>query len=648
MMSENQGPKKRRSGLRLRFQLIIGGLVVVCTVLLAIIAVVSLRNSNRDANNRLRTALRARYRAEVQHQVETIASLIETHYRNGRKKGIEHNRLQEEVKAMVRKAHYDWHFDQASQMHNPQGYFFLYKKGGVCVAHGSNPPKYENKNLWNWKDPHGILLIRELEKAAQAGGGFVRYQWDKPGTSKALESKISYAKMLPSLNWWVGTGVYLDDVDKVTNSAIQKQQQHLRLILLRFGILAAVLLGAALILGLVLGAHVTRPITTLVEAVGRLASGRYETRVSVRSNDEIRDLGDAINTMAEQVSEAMSEIELSDRFNTKILESVADGLVVTNRDNEIVQVNPAAERIFNYAPEELLGKELNVLLPKEIQEDYKRSTLDEVNRGLTVVNYNVRRVRKTGESVYLTVAVAPIFDDDGQVILRIHSVTDMTEQHSLLERLEQAERLRKFLPAQTSEADGGGKISTPFERRRITLFYTHLKGLCELNSELEPEEFTSLVTEFLKAMNDIIYKYDGTLDKFLGDGQMGFFGAPETKGEKKDARSCVLMALEMGSELERLNQHWKLRTPLRLCVGINTGYVTLGNFGSEYHLDYTAVGISVLVAQRLSQHCQQSGVLVSHDTRRYLSDEFEVLSQDAITIAGLVRPVEVYSVEILS
>jgi len=129
------------------------------------------------------------------------------------------------------------------------------------------------------------------------------------------------------------------------------------------------------------------------------------------------------------------------------------------------------------------------------------------------------------------------------------------------------------------EKEAAAKDASPgYERRRLTVFYTHLRGLRELSSEVESEELTTLLSELLDAMNAIIYEHGGTLDKFTGEGQKGFFGTPDDPDQRENACRCVRMALQMADKLQELNERWHLRTPLRLSVGINTGYVTLGNF----------------------------------------------------------------------
>lgn len=90
------------------------------------------------------------------------------------------------------------------------GYYFIYKTGGIVFSHAAQP-KLEGKNLIDFKDPQGKLLIRELDRVAQNGGGFVEYVWKKP--KQGLKPKLSYARMIPGTTYWIGTGVYIDDIE---------------------------------------------------------------------------------------------------------------------------------------------------------------------------------------------------------------------------------------------------------------------------------------------------------------------------------------------------------------------------------------------------------------------------------------------------
>ena len=154
-------------------------------------------------------------------------------------------------------------------------------------------------------------------------------------------------------------------------------------------------------------------------------------------------------------------------------------------------------------------------------------------------------------------------------------------------------------------------------RKKLTVFFSDIKGFTDLTDRLEPEVLSSLLNNYLNEMSNIALKHGGTIDKFIGDAILIFFGDPETQGEKKDARACVLMALEMRERMKYLRRMWEdqgISKPLEIRIGINTGYCNVGNFGSEDRLDYTIVGGEVNLASRLESNAEVGQILISHET----------------------------------
>ncbi len=164
-------------------------------------------------------------------------------------------------------------------------------------------------------------------------------------------------------------------------------------------------------------------------------------------------------------------------------------------------------------------------------------------------------------------------------------------------------------------------------RRRLTLCFTDLAGFTGLMDRLPEHEMTLVLNEYLDAMAEIAISYGATIDKFMGDGVMVFFGDPNTKGVRQDAASCVNMALAMVACLKSLTERWQhrgLACPLQMRIGIHTGYCAVGNFGSESRMDYTAIGGAVNIASRLENLAPRGAILVSAATAELLGDEFEL------------------------
>ena len=128
---------------------------------------------------------------------------------------------------------------------------------------------------------------------------------------------------------------------------------------------------------------------------------------------------------------------------------------------------------------------------------------------------------------------------------------------------------------------------------------------------------------------------------------MLFFGDPESKGEREDARACVEMALRMQERMEELRQKWLnegFADPFQIRIGLNTGYCNVGNFGSDQRLTYTIIGGEVNVAARLESAAEANGILMSYETYAHVQDMVEVEQKEAIKMKGINREIKIFSI----
>ena len=149
-------------------------------------------------------------------------------------------------------------------------------------------------------------------------------------------------------------------------------------------------------------------------------------------------------------------------------------------------------------------------------------------------------------------------------------------------------------------------------------------------------------------MAEIANSHGGTLDKFIGDGVVVFFGDPDTLGVPQDATACVSMALGMMQEVESLNQaasRHGINSPIEIRIGIATGFCTVGNFGSESRMDYTVLGKTVNLAARLEAAAPAGGILVAEETALLIQHEFVCKAVQPISAKGLEHPVQAQLVE---
>ncbi len=223
----------------------------------------------------------------------------------------------------------------------------------------------------------------------------------------------------------------------------------------------------------------------------------------------------------------------------------------------------------------------------------------------------------------------------------------VSEQNRTLESL--SNKLSKYLSPQVYASIFTGKqnVEISSHRKKLTVFFSDIADFTGTTDNLESEELTGLLNHYLTEMSKIALDYGATIDKYIGDAILAFFGDPETKGVKEDALACVRMAIAMQRRMRELQSEWMERgmeKPFKLRVGINTGFCTVGNFGSEDRMDYTIIGGEVNLAARLQSHAEIGGILIAHETYALVKDAVRTEELAPIAVKGFAQPVRAYRV----
>jgi adenylate cyclase len=189
-------------------------------------------------------------------------------------------------------------------------------------------------------------------------------------------------------------------------------------------------------------------------------------------------------------------------------------------------------------------------------------------------------------------------------------------------------------------------VTATGQKKELTILFSDIKSFTTHSSTLPPDEIQKLLNEYFEAMVEIVFKYEGTVDKFIGDGLMVFFGDPEPQPDH--AVRCVQAAIDMQRKCRVLRDRWvrEGRFPLMVRIGVNTGPVVVGNMGSERRLSYTVLGADVNLAQRLESNAPVEGILISRRTYELVKDQVPTRALDPIKVKGLDVPVEVYEVPV--
>ena len=223
----------------------------------------------------------------------------------------------------------------------------------------------------------------------------------------------------------------------------------------------------------------------------------------------------------------------------------------------------------------------------------------------------------------------------------------VTEQNQLLENL--STKLSKYLSPQIFQSifKGEQNVEISSKRKKLTICFTDIAGFTETTDNLESEELTNVLNHYLTEMSVIALQHGATIDKFIGDAMLLFFGDPQSKGVAEDAKACVVMAIAMQRRMRELEQEWRSRgllRPFRIRMGITTGFCTVGNFGSRDRMDYTIIGNEVNLAARLQSATEPGSILLSHETNALVQGLVMTEEQPPITVKGFPKPISGYKI----
>ncbi len=411
----------------------------------------------------------------------------------------------------------------------------------------------------------------------------------------------------------------------------------------------------------------TRVIGTTVELVGLRRDGTefpIELSLGTWTADGTRYFSGFIRDVSERVRLAREVSESRERL-AAILRSATDAIVCADAQGRIVLWNEAAERLLGHDRDGMLGQSLTEIIPERFRAAHEAGIARVSGGGkqhLIGGTAEVAALRADGSEVPVELSLATwtsagerfyggiIRDitERKQAEAALHDASEaLAEKNNQLEAL--SGKLAKYLSRQLYEAifEGRTEVRVTSHREKLTIFFSDIQGFTELTDRMEAEALSGLLNDYLSEMSVIAERYGGTVDKFIGDGIMIFFGAPESKGEKEDALACAGMALQMRKRIHELQDDWRNRgVPgnLHVRMGINTGYATVGNFGSETRLDYTIVGGQVNAASRLETAAEPDSILVSGETYALIKDTILAEPAGEIKVKGIAHPISTYRV----
>lgn len=349
------------------------------------------------------------------------------------------------------------------------------------------------------------------------------------------------------------------------------------------------------------------------------------------------------------------------------IESISEGIVLFDADDRIILCNSNYIQYFTVVAGEDIGEMIKpgALFWDFVRDAYARGMLPIIDQQGGIDAYiemrkNMRRTGNLGtieqllsDGRWLQISehktanggTASIYTDVTEIKTR---EVDLSAKTEMLESL--SSRLSKYLSPQiyASIFSADDSVEIAPQRKKLTVFFSDIVGFTPLVDQLESEELTGLLNLYLTEMSKIAIEHGATVDKFIGDAIVAFFGDPVSNGVERDAQACVAMALAMQTRLAELRSLWRdkgLDDTCNLRIGVATGFCTVGNFGSEDRLDYTAIGSAVNLAARLQTYAETGGILLDNETYHLVKDKIGPTEEVHIPLKGFSEPIRAFSLD---
>lgn len=177
------------------------------------------------------------------------------------------------------------------------------------------------------------------------------------------------------------------------------------------------------------------------------------------------------------------------------------------------------------------------------------------------------------------------------------------------------------------------KLELRGKRQNVTVLFMDIRGFTRMSEKMSAEEVINVLNRYFDIATSIIFKYDGTVDKFVGDAVMALFNAPTS------VKDHELKAVQAAMEIQKEIHSWG---KISVGIGINTGEAVIGNIGSKHKMDYTAIGDTVNTASRLEGQTNAGDIVISHAVYEKVRQAYETRHREMVQLKGKVKPVDIY------
>ncbi|UVC18501.1 adenylate/guanylate cyclase domain-containing protein [Mesorhizobium onobrychidis] len=418
---------------------------------------------------------------------------------------------------------------------------------------------------------------------------------------------------------------------------------------------------------LVVWLYVDRSLLARLGAVSQgmfaIAGGNLRAPLPAAGRDEIGRMADALrlfrDTAVEVEEKNLREVAEARQRLVDAIESISEGFALYDGEDRLVLSNSRYRELLysDLAIELAPGTTFEQIIRRSAERGYIKDAEGRFEEWVAERLSRHRNpgepwVQRRGDGRWIMIGERRI--TGGGTVAVYSDITELKQREENLAQKSAAlealsNKLAKYLAPQVYKSIFSGRqdVRIASQRKKLTICFSDIAGFTETTDKMESEDLTQLLNHYLTEMSKIASDHGATIDKYVGDAILMFFGDPETRGVKEDALACVEMALAMQKRMSDLAEIWRdigIETPLRCRIGIHTDYCTVGNFGSEDRMDYTIIGGAVNLASRLEQEAPPGAVLISYETFAQVKDTIDCVELGHVQVRGIAYPVATYRV----
>ena len=382
------------------------------------------------------------------------------------------------------------------------------------------------------------------------------------------------------------------------------------------------------------------PLLDKKELVGVIVLFDKESRAGISSFDESDT--NMLSAIATQAGVAYNNIKLIESikeaktFNDNVMQSIVTGVFTTNLMGEINHVNRAAVSIINLEREMVIGNHYEYVFESN---EIINELISKCEIELQTLSETQIQIDCNGKSTSVNISVSPLLNDNNEPIGSVVAMEDLSN----LDKLKST--FKKYVSKQIVDQllENDEMLNLGGQEQEATILFSDIRGFTSMSETMPPNEVVETLNDYFNLMIEIIFKYNGTLDKIIGDALMVIYGAPIST--EKDTENAVLTAIEMQERLIEFNQqriiHSKL--PITIGIGINRGKVISGNIGSRQQMNFTVIGDSVNLASRLCSAAKSDEIIVSEAVWKLVKNNkaFKGRKLNPIKVKGKAKPIEI-------